>query len=261
MAQLNAALDAFPVEFELLQMMHHSFTPNTETGEAEGGWPACLFRALKVPAAAMMVVAENYQVDTGIEGSNGKGVLWSMLVNSLGKYVCTVDEALLTKDPPKPGTANPSILKIRGCRILGTPETSGLAIKPNWIKMFADSSTIWSARGLYAGIDFDFEIPCIFSVSTNDAFNLAKIDGGTRRRGIGTQWDVHFTSNPHAPHERLAHAMGPLVKRPEFYTTERKTGYLYWLLKVMKTFFAARRTGLAEKYMPTCIRDATWKVF
>ncbi len=164
----------------------------------------------------MMVVAENYQVDTGIEGANGKGVLWCILINSLGSYVCTVDEALLTKDPPKPGSPNPSLLKVRGCRILGTPETSGTAIKPNWIKMFSDVSTIWSARGLYAGIDFDFEVPAIFSLSTNDDFNLAKIDGGSRRRGLGAQWDVHFTNNPQAEHERMGHPLGHMVKRPDF---------------------------------------------
>ena len=36
------------------------------------GIPSFFFD-LKVPAAAMMVVGENYQVDAGIEGSNGKG--------------------------------------------------------------------------------------------------------------------------------------------------------------------------------------------
>ena len=90
---------------------------------------------LKVPAAAMMVVGENYQVDAGIEGSNGKGVFWCILVNALGSYVCTVDDALLTKEPPPQGSPNPMV-KIRGRRIIGTPETSGLAIKVNWIKMF-----------------------------------------------------------------------------------------------------------------------------
>ena len=91
---------------------------------------------LKVPAAAMMVVGENYQVDAGIEGSNGKGVFWCILVNALGSYVCTVDEALLTKEPPPQGSPNHAMVKIRGRRILGTPESSGLAIKVNWIKMF-----------------------------------------------------------------------------------------------------------------------------
>ena len=152
------------------------------------------------------------------------------------------------------------MIKVRGRRILGTPETSGKPIKPNWIKMFADASTIWSGRGLYCGIDFDFEIPCIFSLSTNDDFELAKIDGGTRRRAIGVQWDVHFTSNPQAEHERLAHPKGHGIKRPEFFTTDRKSGFLFFLFAVMKVFFRNDRMALTEKYMPTAIQDATWKI-
>ena len=99
----------------------------------------------------MKVVAENFVIDSGIEGANGKGVLWCTMLNVLGSYVQAVDESLLTKDPPTPNQPNAALIKLRGCRILGTPETSGTPIKPNWVKMFADSSTLWSARGLYAG--------------------------------------------------------------------------------------------------------------
>ena len=127
--------------------------------------------------------------------------------------------------------------------------------------MFSDTSTIWSARGLYAGVDFDFEIPCIFSVSKNESeFNLAKIDGGSRRRGLAAQWDVHFTNFPQAAHERQAHALGHAVKRPTFYTFKRTTGYMYFLIRVMKVFFADRRQPLTQKYMPQSIKDSTWKM-
>jgi len=88
---LQAIVDAFPVEFELVQMMHSSFTANNADGEAAGGWPVCLWRCFKVAAASMMVVAENFLVDKGIEGNNGKGVLWNMMFNCLGSYAKAVN--------------------------------------------------------------------------------------------------------------------------------------------------------------------------
>ena len=222
------------VEFELVSMMHSSFTAATPTGEAEGGWPVCLWRCFKVPAAALKVAAENYLVDSGIEGSNGKGILWNIMFHCLGGYTQAVTDQLLTHDPPPPGSANPALIKLRGCRILGTPESSGSVVKVDWVKMFADASTIWSARDLYCGVDFDFYIPCIFTLSTNNDFNLAKIDGGIRRRGLGAQWDIHFTERPKAVHERQAHPDGNKCKLPSFYTPLRKAGYMYFLLKTMK---------------------------
>ncbi len=59
-AALNLALTIAPDTFELVKMMHESFTPNTATGEREGGWPSCLYCAFKIPAASMKVVAENF---------------------------------------------------------------------------------------------------------------------------------------------------------------------------------------------------------
>ena len=88
---LQAIVDAFPVEFELVQMMHSSFTANNADGEAAGGWPVCLWRCFKVAAASMMVVAENFLVDKGLEGNNGKGVLWNMMFNCLGSYAKAVN--------------------------------------------------------------------------------------------------------------------------------------------------------------------------
>ena len=96
--RLNSIINLFPAEFELVKMMHESFTANTPDGEREGGWPSCIYRCFKIPAAAMMVVAANFVLDTGIDGNNGKGVLWAILINCLGAYACTVDEGILTKD-------------------------------------------------------------------------------------------------------------------------------------------------------------------
>ena len=39
-SKLNQAVEAFP-DFEVVQMMHHSFTPTGPGGESKGGWPAC----------------------------------------------------------------------------------------------------------------------------------------------------------------------------------------------------------------------------
>ena len=56
-AKLNLALDEFPEDFELVKMMHESFTANTATGEVQGGWPACLFRCFKVFASLWEYIA------------------------------------------------------------------------------------------------------------------------------------------------------------------------------------------------------------
>ena len=142
---------------------------------------------------------------------------------------------------------------------MGTPETSGLKIKPNWIKMLADSSTVWSARGLFCGLDFDFSIPALFAVSTNSELNLAQIDGGIRRRGVGVAWEIHFTNSPQAAHERMAHPLGNAIKHKEFYTAERKQGYLFFMMAVMKVFFQNDRQAITDKYRPVVVKDATWK--
>ena len=48
--KLNDIVKLMPADFELLKMLHESFTADTDNGESDGGWPVCIWRCLKVPS-------------------------------------------------------------------------------------------------------------------------------------------------------------------------------------------------------------------
>jgi hypothetical protein len=59
---------------EIMRLLHDSFTHRGATGEIDGGWQMALWRGPKCHIAAMCGnELENFIVDAGVFGSNGKG--------------------------------------------------------------------------------------------------------------------------------------------------------------------------------------------
>ena len=104
--------------------------------------------------------------------------------------------------------------------------------------------------------DYSFSIPCVFSLSTNVQITLTSLDGGIRRRCVGTEWVVQFVANPAEPHQRKRHS--ERVKEAPFWTTLRRAGVLFLTFAAAKTFFANGRDGL--KPLPDKVVTATESV-
>ena len=98
--RLNSFMQA--PHFEIVNMLHNSFTTRRPNGEEYGGWMVLFFR-LCVVAAALLGVAEHYCLDNGVDGENGKGFLWAICENVFGTYCATLSIGLLTHDPPEAG--------------------------------------------------------------------------------------------------------------------------------------------------------------
>ena len=268
---------------ELVKMLHHSFTPSKPEGEAEGGFWVTLDR-LKTTAAGITVNHENYMVDEGDSGDNGKGVEWNMRKNVFGDLAAEVPLGVLTSAPPAPGGNNPTLLALKNKRLTGTrldvevfvsccitvtfvcygvlrvitfvvrPESEASAtIKSIWLKHLGDPSTIHKAKGLWIVNEAEFRIPSLYSISTNVQMSLSSIDGGTIRRALQFAWVVSFKVNPAGPYQRRQH--GENVKVPRFYTPERKAGFLFWVLNIVAVYGIRSREIL--QYLSPHVTEST----
>ncbi len=241
--------------FELLDVMHKSFTTRGVDGEDAGGWLVCIFRALKIPAAALGKRAKNFVVDFGEEGGNGKGLLWNIVKHTFGNLTAEIAMAMLTKDPPSASSATPDVFELRGLRFTCTPESEkSLTIRSMWLKNFGDSSTVYTGRGLYMD-NVKFKVPAFYSISSNVKLELTSVDGGVMRRNIGVNWPVSFRDKPVSDEERVTHAED--TESDRFYTPLRLAGYLYGVLQVLDVFFNNGGPGLA--YRPPQVQEATFK--
>ena len=238
--------------FELIDMMHKSFTTTAMNGEDVGGWLVTVFRVGKVPAAAVGKRAKNFVVDFGEEGGNGKGLLWNIIKATFGHLAAEISLAMLTKDPPSASQATPDVFELRGLRFTCTPESEKcLTIRSMWLKNFGDTSTVYTGRGLYMD-NVKFKVPALYSISSNVKLELTSVDGGVMRRNIGVNWPVAFRADPKGDEERKVHDED--TESSAFYTPLRVAGYLYFVLKCLKVFFN-EGSGLA--YRPPQIEEAT----
>jgi len=241
--------------FELLDMMHKSFTTRGADGEDAGGWLVCVFRALKIPAAALGKRAKNFVVDFGEDGGNGKGLLWNILKQTFGNLTAEIAMSMLTKDPPSASSATPDVFELRGLRFTCTPESEkSLTIRSMWLKNFGDTSTVYTGRGLYMD-NVKFKVPAFYSISSNVKLELTSVDGGVMRRNIGVNWPVAFRDKPLTNDERPTHAED--TESDRFYTQLRLSGYLYCVLQVLDVFFNNGGPGLS--YRPPQVQEATFK--
>ncbi len=238
-------------EFELFGVVSNSFVPRGEGVQEALGWQVAIFRGLKTQWVALSVRGEFFFVDIGVDGNNGKGFFWNLTKRSFGQYATECKDTMLQKDPPSPGAPFPDLLALRGCRWLGTPEVeTKLEVKSKWLKLLADSSTIWKARNLFENGEIEFFVPAKLNFSANVRPSFSTLDGGVRRRGVGINWPIHFNDAPSGNFERQS-VSG--IKKAEFFSPMKIAGYLYLIL-------ANARAWNNEDMMvcrPKLIKDAT----
>jgi hypothetical protein len=241
-------------EFEIIKMLHLSFTPDRANGEEDGGWLVCIFR-LTVVLAALLGLSEHYIVDNGANGENGKGFLWALCENIFGSYASTLAMGMLEKPPPEAGSASPQLFALKGCRLLGTPEVEKQStIRSIWLKLLSDRATTWVGRDLYMS-NVMFKIPGVLAVCSNVKINYSSMDGGITRRTLAVRWPVSFKSAPRGTEERLRHP--EQIKESTFYTPERVGGFLAFLMGLANVLLP---DGDLLEYHPPQVKEATEEV-
>jgi len=242
--------------FELVDMLHNSFTTSCPDGERAGGWQVTIFRTGKVLAAAIAKKAKNFVVDFGEDGGNGKGLLWNCIKQTFGHLAADIGISLLTSPPPGPSKPSPEMFDLRGLRFTCCSEFEKTSVvKAMWLKLFGDTSTEYTGRGLWMD-NVKFKIPAVCAISSNVKLAISSTDGGIMRRNLGCNWPVAFRSNPQGVTERPLH--GEDLENNAFYTPLRVAAFLHWVLACYQVFFCEDgATGL--KYRPPAIRLATSK--
>jgi P4 family phage/plasmid primase-like protien len=139
---------------------------------------------------------EEFYIWQGI-GGNGKGVLSSMLYETLGKYCGTLDINYLakTKDGQHANAADPQLASLRYSRlVISTEPEHDINIRSAKLKQLAGRDTV-KTRLLY-GNAFEFIPKFNMIIQTNYAPKIDGTDGGITRRLRKIHFDMQFVPFP-----------------------------------------------------------------
>ena len=141
---------------------------------------------------------EQFYCHTGT-GGNGKGLLFTLLRNSLGQYYYQAPSEFYTT-PYRADAPNSSLSKAKGCRFFVTSEPSSedtggrkMKLSTDLIKTLTGRDPI-NARDLYLSAE-EF-IPTFTSFLQCNTIPEMKIDGGMRRRFRKLDYPNCFVENP-----------------------------------------------------------------
>jgi P4 family phage/plasmid primase-like protien len=189
---------------------------------------------LKVLGRALLGVPdEKFYIWTGLDGSNGKSTLVSLLERTLGDYAITCDTTLLTGKRTNSSNASPDAYEMRGRRLLffAEPEKNA-SLRVGFMKQMTGGDTI-KARELFKSI-ISFKSQGTFVMCTNELPKVDASDGGTWRRIRVSEFTSRFCLEPTKPNEFkidpelkeksdgwLPHFMSVLI---HYYTLFKKEG-------------------------------------
>jgi P4 family phage/plasmid primase-like protien len=146
---------------------------------------------------------ESLYIHAGM-GGNGKGLLSSILIKSLGEYIYSADNTFLTSIF-KSGQANPTLAKCKGIRYLLVSEpdngTDDVKFNIDFIKMLTGGDII-TTRELYK-TNISYKPQFTPFVQCNKKPNLGKLDNGVKRRIKIINFPLNFVENPSKLNERL----------------------------------------------------------
>lgn len=141
------------------------------------------------------------------DGANGKGVLSTLMKNTLGGLYQTGSNQLLTSkfDGQQ---ANPSLFDCKGRRVvmINEPEqnkySKKLEFNPNFTKQITSGGEQITTRTLHKS-NTTFKINFSLFVQTNELPDIDKIDGGFKRRLLTVKFPFKFVDNPKNKNEKL----------------------------------------------------------
>jgi hypothetical protein len=244
---------------DVFRLLVNSFFPRGLQGRDFEGpnqpdWATALMRGPKSDAAAIAQLGlEHFWVDVGTHGCNGKSFNAVKSREIFGSYVSYVKKQFLQGEMPNASSADVSLLGLRGVRELFTPEIdTDRPLKTAVLRDLADPSTLWTARSLHNNSEVTFKIPALLSFSSNVSVDLGNTNGGNVRRALAAEWPVTFKPNPDSADRFQREAAQEDIKSPQFYTPERRAGYLVLVFSLAKAY---GKELLLHK--PKAILDAT----
>ena len=151
---------------------------------------------LKVLGRSLLGIPdEHFYVWTGLEGSNGKSTLVSLLEKTLGDYAITCDTSLLTEKRGSSSSASPDAFEMKGRRLLlfAEPEKNS-KLRVGFMKQMTGGDTL-KARELFKSL-VSFKCQGTLVMCTNELPQIDANDGGTWRRIRVTEYTSVFCSEP-----------------------------------------------------------------
>lgn len=156
---------------------------------------------LKVLAKAISCTRdEKMYFWTGIQGSNGKSTLVSLLELAFGDYTMPVETTLLTSKRSNPGAVSPHLIVLKGRRLITMQETDNNdGINVGVMKQYSGNDTI-TARDLFKPT-VRFKLQAKMIMCSNFPPIIDSQDGGTKRRIVYIEFTSKFCEKPTKPNE------------------------------------------------------------
>ena len=143
---------------------------------------------------------QKFNIWTG-SGSNGKSLVVTLMMESLGEYACGLPPEVLTRASMDPDKASPTMAKTKGKRFVVFEETENTdQIYVGKMKAYSGGVKI-QARKLHKDV-IEFYPQFKMFLLCNKLPNIPSNDGGTWRRIRLVPFEMKFVDNPSDEHER-----------------------------------------------------------
>jgi P4 family phage/plasmid primase-like protien len=145
-------------------------------------------------------IDQKFNIWTG-SGSNGKSLVITLMMESLGDYACGLPPEVLTRASMDPDKASPTMAKTKGKRFVVFEEPEGTdQVYVGKMKAYSGNVKI-QARKLHKDV-IDFYPQFKMFLSCNKLPTIPSNDGGTWRRIRLVPFDMKFVDNPIEDYER-----------------------------------------------------------
>ena len=158
---------------------------------------------------------EKFYIFTG-SGSNGKSIVMTLFMNTLGDYACNMATTLITSKRADSNTPTPDIAKLKGKRfcVIQEPEQND-RIYEGKMKELTGGDRL-SGRQLHCPlIEFDPQFKLVMTCNTLP--NIMSNDGGTWRRIRVVDFIMKFVDNPDPKQKNQRKKDYRLKKRLEYW--------------------------------------------
>ena len=157
---------------------------------------------LKVLAKAISCTRdEKMYFWTGMQGSNGKSTLITLLEMAFGNYTMPIETSVLTTAKRgNPGAPSPHLIVLKGRRLITMQEPDNDdSINVGVMKQYSGNDTI-TARDLHKPT-IRFKLQAKMIMCSNFPPIIDSQDGGTKRRIVYIEFTNKFCENPKKPNE------------------------------------------------------------